>query len=211
MPRSVPARSLTDRFAWGKDTGRPAARNSSTQNVRAKAPRSSVCGSSSTTTTPSIGAATNRIAPSVVTGPRTRSIPTAAVRHLDEIPNLLLAARLSCPYGFATVLGMASFPCRFCGTQLRHRVVDLGMSPLCESFVPEDRVDAMEPFYPLHAWVCHNCFLVQINEYVAADHIFDEYAYFSSFSTSWLDHAREYVSMITELLELGPESFVVEL
>ncbi len=85
------------------------------------------------------------------------------------------------------------------------------MSPLCESFLPADRVDAMEPFYPLNAWFCHECCLVQINDYVTAEHIFDEYAYFSSFSTSWLQHASDYVTTITERLALGPESFVVEL
>ena len=106
---------------------------------------------------------------------------------------------------------MSSFPCRFCGTQLRHRVVDLGMSPLCESYLPEDRLDMMEPFYPLNAWVCDQCFLVQINDYVSADHIFDEYAYFSSFSTTWLQHAEDYVGMISERLELDGESYVVEL
>ena len=68
-----------------------------------------------------------------------------------------------------------------------------GMSPLCESYLPADRLDAMEPFYPLNVWVCHECFLVQLNEYVAADEIFTEYAYFSSFSTSWLKHASDYV------------------
>jgi SAM-dependent methyltransferase len=94
---------------------------------------------------------------------------------------------------------------------LVHRVVDLGMSPLCESYVPEDRLDTMEPFYPLHAWVCHECLLVQINDYVAADHIFDEYAYFSSYSTSWLEHARAYVDGISSGLGLGGDSFVVEL
>ena len=71
---------------------------------------------------------------------------------------------------------MSSFLCRSCGTPLRNRVVDLGMSPLCESYLPEDRLDMMEPFYPLHAWVCEHCFLVQINDYVTADEIFDEYA-----------------------------------
>jgi SAM-dependent methyltransferase len=106
---------------------------------------------------------------------------------------------------------MASFPCRFCRTPLRHRVVDLGMHPLCESFLSADQVDTMEPFYPLHAWVCHECFLVQINDYVTADHIFDEYAYFSSYSTSWLEHAKRYVDMISERIALGDDSFVVEL
>ncbi len=106
---------------------------------------------------------------------------------------------------------MNAFPCRFCGTALEHRVVDLGMSPLCESFLPEDRLDTMEPFYPLHAWVCHECYLVQINDYVTADHIFDEYAYFSSFSTTWLQHAEDYVTAMTERLALDEDSFVVEL
>ena len=106
---------------------------------------------------------------------------------------------------------MTSFPCRFCGTHLEHRVVDLGMHPLCESFLPETSIDTMEPFYPLHAWVCHVCFLVQINDYVTADHIFDEYAYFSSFSSTWLQHASAYVEMATERFTLDDTSFVVEL
>lgn len=90
-------------------------------------------------------------------------------------------------------------------------MVDLGMSPLCESYVTEDRLDMMEPFYPLHAWVCHECFLVQINDYVTADHIFEEYAYFSSFSSTWLQHASEYVDSATDRFSLDETSFVVEL
>ncbi len=74
-----------------------------------------------------------------------------------------------------------------------------------------DRLDTMEPFYPLHAWVCHECFLVQINDYVTADHIFDEYAYFSSFSSTWLEHASKYVADMTDRLDLDEHSFVVEL
>ena len=106
---------------------------------------------------------------------------------------------------------MKPFACRFCGTNLEHRVVDLGMSPLCESYVAAEDLDSMEPFYPLHVWVCHRCFLVQLNEYVAPEEIFTEYAYFSSFASSWLDHARDYVAMITDRLGLGADSFVVEL
>ena len=106
---------------------------------------------------------------------------------------------------------MKPFACRFCGTTLEHRVVDLGMSPLCESYVAAEDLDRMEPFYPLHVWVCHRCFLVQLNEYVAPEEIFTEYAYFSSFASSWLDHARDYVAMITDRLGLGADSFVVEL
>jgi SAM-dependent methyltransferase len=106
---------------------------------------------------------------------------------------------------------MRRFPCRFCGTPLEHPVVDLGMSPLCESYLTEGQLDTMEPFYPLNVWVCGRCFLVQINDYVAADEIFTEYAYYSSYSTSWLQHASDYVEMITDRLELGEHSFVVEL
>jgi C-methyltransferase C-terminal domain/Putative zinc binding domain/Methyltransferase domain len=110
-----------------------------------------------------------------------------------------------------SVARMKSFACRFCGTVLEHRVVDLGMSPLCESYLPEDQLDQMEPFYPLHVWVCHKCFLVQLNEYVSGEEIFTEYAYFSSYSTSWLEHAKQYVDMISERLGLDENSFAIEL
>ena len=90
-------------------------------------------------------------------------------------------------------------------------MVDLGMSPLCESYLPAEKLDSMEPFYPLHVLVCSKCFLVQINEYVSAEEIFTEYAYFSSYSSSWLKHAEDYVSMISERLKLGADSKVVEL
>lgn len=106
---------------------------------------------------------------------------------------------------------MSGFPCRFCGTQLVSRVVDLGMSPLCESFLEADHIDRMEPFYPLHVWVCHECFLVQLKEYVSAQEIFTEYAYFSSYSTSWLQHAADYTAAMIDRLALGADSFVVEL
>src|SRR2546430_2535821 len=76
--------------------------------------------------------------------------------------------------------------CRFCGTKLEHTFVDLGMSPLCESFLPGDHLNQMEEFYPLHAYVCGNCFLVQLEAYVTPEHIFSDYAYFSSYSDSWL-------------------------
>ncbi len=85
------------------------------------------------------------------------------------------------------------------------------MSPLCESFIPADKVNHMEPFYPLHVWVCRGCFLVQLEEYVDPEHIFTEYAYFSSYSTAWLKHAEEYTAMITQRLGLGPSSLAVEL
>jgi SAM-dependent methyltransferase len=101
--------------------------------------------------------------------------------------------------------------CHFCAAPLRHTFVDLGVQPLCESFLREEQLDAMEPFYPLHARVCERCFLVQVPEYVRPEGIFTEYAYFSSFSDSWLRHAEAYVDMISARLGLGPDSFVVEL
>jgi SAM-dependent methyltransferase len=106
---------------------------------------------------------------------------------------------------------MSKVLCRFCGTALEDTVVDLGMSPLCESFLAAEQLDTMEPFYPLHVWVCKKCFLVQLSEYVRVEEIFTEYAYFSSFSSAWLKHAEDYVTMITERLSLGPQSLVVEL
>src|ERR1700740_2269007 len=86
--------------------------------------------------------------------------------------------------------------CRLCGHTLDHTFVNLGMSPLCESYLSAGQLNAMEPFYPLHVLVCSNCFLVQLREYVSAEHIFTEYAYFSSYSTSWVAHAKAYCGMI---------------
>jgi SAM-dependent methyltransferase len=100
--------------------------------------------------------------------------------------------------------------CRFCGATLRHTVVDLGMSPLCESYVSADRLNALEPFYPLHVWVCDACYLVQLEEYVSREEIFSDYAYFSSYSDSWLDHCRRYVDQMIVQLSLTPQSRVVE-
>ncbi len=101
--------------------------------------------------------------------------------------------------------------CRFCAAPLEVTFVDLGMSPLCESFVPAERADAMEPFYPLHVRVCERCLLVQLPEYVAPEEIFTEYAYFSGYSDSWVEHARRYAEAMTAQERLGPESLVVEL
>jgi SAM-dependent methyltransferase len=100
--------------------------------------------------------------------------------------------------------------CLFCATELHHTVVDLGMSPLCESYVTAAQLNHMEAFYPLHVHVCHECFLVQVQEYVSPEAIFREYAYFSSYSDSWLAHVKGYVDMITERLGLTPSSRVVE-
>ena len=101
--------------------------------------------------------------------------------------------------------------CRFCGTLLTRTFLDLGMSPLCENFLTEDQLDAMEPFYPLRAFVCSSCFLVQLEEFETPDRIFTEYAYFSSYSNSWLEHSRQYVEQMIARLSLDSSSHVVEL
>jgi SAM-dependent methyltransferase len=85
------------------------------------------------------------------------------------------------------------------------------MSPLCESFLTAEQLNQMEAFYPLHAWVCERCFLVQVEEYVRPEGIFTEYAYFSSYSDSWLAHAKAYVDMIAARLALTADNLVVEL
>jgi SAM-dependent methyltransferase len=101
--------------------------------------------------------------------------------------------------------------CLFCAAPLRHTFVDLGMSPLCERYLTAEQLNQMEPFYPLHAYVCEQCFLVQVQAYVSAGAIFTEYAYFSSYSDSWLAHAKAYAQMITARLGLGTASQVIEL
>lgn len=102
--------------------------------------------------------------------------------------------------------------CRLCSAALQDTVVDLGMSPLCETFLLPDQLNRMEPFYPLHVFVCRECFLVQVEEYVTPEGIFaEDYPYFSSYSTSWLAHAERYVEAATERLGLGPANQVVEL
>ncbi|MDH4336483.1 MAG: SAM-dependent methyltransferase, partial [Candidatus Krumholzibacteria bacterium] len=100
--------------------------------------------------------------------------------------------------------------CLSCGSKDLHSVVDLGMSPLCESYVPADKLNSMEPFYPLHAFVCASCCLVQLDEYVSREDIFTEYAYFSSYADSWVQHMKDYADMIRSRLGLTGESFVVE-
>ena len=101
--------------------------------------------------------------------------------------------------------------CRFCEAPLELTLVDLGKSPLCESFLAADRLEAMEPFFPLHVRVCESCWLAQLPSFVPPADIFEEYAYFSAYSDSWVEHARRYVEMITDRLGLSPESLVVEL
>ena len=102
--------------------------------------------------------------------------------------------------------------CRLCGAQYSHSLVDLGKSPLCETFLDPEQIDRMEPFFPLHAFVCDTCWLVQVKEYVSPEGIFnDQYPYFSSYSTSWVAHAKAYCELITEHRALTKDNFVVEL
>ena len=101
--------------------------------------------------------------------------------------------------------------CRFCANSLQHTFVDLGMSPLCESYLSADHLNGMEPFYPLHVWVCDKCFLVQLEEYVSAEDIFTDYAYFSSYSDSWLKHAENYAGQMVKRFGLDGTSLVVDL
>lgn len=101
--------------------------------------------------------------------------------------------------------------CRFCGAPLTCTFVDLGMSPLCNNILGPEQLNEMEPFFPLHVFVCEQCLLVQLQEYVNPGEIFNNYSYFSSYSDSWLQHARRYVDMICERRALGAHSQVVEL
>ena len=101
--------------------------------------------------------------------------------------------------------------CRFCKSPIQHTFVDLGMSPLCESNLRPEQLNQMEPFYPLHVFVCENCFLVQLEEYVSPDSIFTEYAYFSSYSESWLQHCQRYTEQMLDRFQLSEQSLVVEL
>lgn len=100
--------------------------------------------------------------------------------------------------------------CRFCQKPLRQTLVDLGMSPLCESYLSASKLNRMEPFYPLHVYVCDNCLLAQLEEYVSPEEIFTEYAYFSSYADSWLQHAKAYTDLMVKRFGLGTRSLVVE-
>jgi SAM-dependent methyltransferase len=100
--------------------------------------------------------------------------------------------------------------CRFCGAGLQDTFVDLGMSPLCESYRAPADLNRGEVYFPLHVYVCGKCFLVQLEEYESPQNIFGEYAYFSSYSDSWLKHADTYCARMKSRFGLGGESFVVE-
>ncbi len=102
--------------------------------------------------------------------------------------------------------------CRFCKTELFNVFIDLINSPPSNSFLTENELNKPEIYYPLKIYICHNCFLVQIDEYKQSDEIFNEkYAYFSSYSSSWLIHSKNYVNMAIQKFQLNKKSFVIEI
>ena len=101
--------------------------------------------------------------------------------------------------------------CRFCSNLLKHTFVDLGMSPLSNAYLKLDTINKAEKFYPLHAYVCDNCFLVQLEEFETPDHIFSDYAYFSSYSETWLHHAENYTELMIKRFGLNANSQVIEI
>src|SRR6185295_14127468 len=102
--------------------------------------------------------------------------------------------------------------CRFCKTELRHVFIDLVNSPASNSFLTEAQLNEPEVFYPLKVYTCHNCFLVQVDEYKKSDAIFNnEYVYFSSFSSTWLEHAKNYTQRMTSRFGFTSSSRIIEI
>ncbi|PZD97847.1 SAM-dependent methyltransferase [Paenibacillus sambharensis] len=101
--------------------------------------------------------------------------------------------------------------CRFCSSESLYSFADLGLTPMANSYVKEVDKHKGETFYPLHAYVCGNCFLVQLDKYESAEEIFSDYAYFSSFSESWLSHAKKYSDKVIERFDLSLTSHVIEI
>src|SRR5580700_8457835 len=100
--------------------------------------------------------------------------------------------------------------CRFCGAPIQRTFIDLGLSPLCESYPSAADLNRGEMYYPLHVFICEQCWLVQLEEYESAENIFSDYAYFASYSDSWLKHAEKYRNKMMTQFGLGEHSFVVE-
>ena len=115
------------------------------------------------------------------------------------------------PTPSASLRGPMTRQCRFCASPLETIFADLGMSPLANSYLTPEQANGMEPFYPLRAFVCSRCFLVQLEEFETPDHIFSDYAYFSSYSSTWLEHSEQYVEQMIERFGLDADSQVVEL
>ncbi len=115
-----------------------------------------------------------------------------------------MTLRIEMPQQIATKV------CRFCGAGLQRTFVDLGMSPLCETYPSATDLNCGEVYYPLHVYVCDQCFLVQLEEYESRENIFGDYPYFSSYSDSWLKHCENYCDKMVKGFGLGRGSFVVE-
>ncbi len=101
--------------------------------------------------------------------------------------------------------------CRFCSSKLNHTFADLGVSPLANSYLKEEQLLGMEPFFPLHVYVCEKCHLVQLPEFQSPENIFDDYAYFSSYSDSWLKHAKDYTELMVQRFGFDSNSAIVEI
>jgi 2-polyprenyl-3-methyl-5-hydroxy-6-metoxy-1,4-benzoquinol methylase len=101
--------------------------------------------------------------------------------------------------------------CRLCENPLQHIFVDLGVSPLANSYLKANQINQMEPFYPLRAYVCMQCYLVQVPVFQSSEEIFGDYAYFSSFSDSWLQHAKAYTESMIDRFGFGADSQVIEI
>lgn len=107
---------------------------------------------------------------------------------------------------------MSQLSCRFCQTPLTHDFVDLGTTPLANSYLTEAEItEGLDKSYPLHARVCSSCLLVQVDMPVSPENIFSDYAYFSSYSDSWINHAKCYAQQMIERFQIGSESLVVEI
>jgi SAM-dependent methyltransferase len=109
------------------------------------------------------------------------------------------------------MMNMNSKKCRFCKTPLSHSFLNLGMSPLANSYLDAKQLSQMEPFYPLHAYICEQCFLVQLMEFQSPEAIFSDYAYFSSYSESWLNHAKAYTKLMVERFNFNSNSQIIEI
>ncbi len=101
--------------------------------------------------------------------------------------------------------------CRFCNSELTRKFVELGMSPLANSYLRSDQINQMEPYYPLHVFVCSKCLLVQLEEFETPEHIFTNYAYFSSYSQTWVKHAEDYANTVINRFNLDKNSQVIEI
>jgi 2-polyprenyl-3-methyl-5-hydroxy-6-metoxy-1,4-benzoquinol methylase len=106
---------------------------------------------------------------------------------------------------------MLEAQCQFCSSPLNDSFCDLGMSPLSNAFLKKEKLQSMEPFYPLHVRTCSSCFLVQLQEFQTPEQIFSDYAYFSSLSKTWLDHAKNYTEAMIKRFHLNPSSQVIEI